>query len=322
MDYSALIQKIAAEQLHLNPTLRDVMDRVRVAGLHKVAAQMHNVPEFELKTAAHTLGEQLYLQRKRQVKIASGLRALVSLAEDGALPFDVTASNARNLGAVKVANMFRLGPGGIKNLVPEAGQAAAQQASHAMPKTLGPSVAQSAQHNGLFGNVKSLGDDLDLGQTLDKLRNEQMSMGLRPSAPAKPPGAAATPPPAPTAAPKPSQFAEPHPELKALSEEVSSDMRAGLSGPQDVAKGPYGTADEPMWRAIYDETKAREAMLSANGRQMQGMHPSAQAQAHAPTVAQPSMAGSNPTVAPPRRQTPPATPPSGPGATVRLPRGQ
>jgi hypothetical protein len=58
-----------------SPIVSDVVSRVRQAGLHKVAAHMHAVPEFTLKTAAQILGTKLVEQNARYSKIAQGLAA-------------------------------------------------------------------------------------------------------------------------------------------------------------------------------------------------------------------------------------------------------
>ncbi len=86
MNYETLMTKIASEQIHLGPSLRDVMQRVRETGLHKVAAQMHGVPELDIKTAASILGNRLLLAHLRQTKIAAGLRAYDALVEAGDVP--------------------------------------------------------------------------------------------------------------------------------------------------------------------------------------------------------------------------------------------
>lgn len=83
MTYDVLMAKLASQDFKLNPNLQDVMQRVREVGLHKVAAQMHNVPEFNIRVAVENLGMQLCLGELRREKIASGLQAYNALVEVG-----------------------------------------------------------------------------------------------------------------------------------------------------------------------------------------------------------------------------------------------
>lgn len=86
MSYENLMAKLASNEITFGPQLRDVMQRVRETGLHKVAAQMHGVPTFDIKTAASVLGFQLLQTHLKHVKIAAGLRAYDALVEVGEVP--------------------------------------------------------------------------------------------------------------------------------------------------------------------------------------------------------------------------------------------
>lgn len=86
MDYENLMAKLASQQLQLPPAMQDVMQRVREVGLHKVAAQMHGMPEFGVRQAAELIGSSLVRAHLRQTKIAAGLRAYDALVEVGELP--------------------------------------------------------------------------------------------------------------------------------------------------------------------------------------------------------------------------------------------
>lgn len=89
MDYDKLMQ---------SAPLRDVVQRVREVGLHKVAADLHGVPEFNIKTAVAVLGQRLLLNQARYEKIASGIRALNALDEGG----DVKLAEFKPLKELKV----------------------------------------------------------------------------------------------------------------------------------------------------------------------------------------------------------------------------
>jgi len=58
-----------------SPAISNIINRARQAGLHKIAAQMHNTPEFTLKTAVQVLGTRLAEHNARHAKIAQGLAA-------------------------------------------------------------------------------------------------------------------------------------------------------------------------------------------------------------------------------------------------------
>jgi len=86
MSYDNIMAKLASDQINVSPAMRDIMQRVRQAGLHKVAAQINGVPEFTLRTAASELGFQLLKSHLKHTKIAAGLRAYDALVEVGEVP--------------------------------------------------------------------------------------------------------------------------------------------------------------------------------------------------------------------------------------------
>jgi len=91
MNTDQLLQKLGSTQLNLSPSINDLMLRVRQVGLHKVAAQMHGVPEFTFKAAAQILGTQLMHHHLKFSKIASGIRALQALDQSGEITLEKTA---------------------------------------------------------------------------------------------------------------------------------------------------------------------------------------------------------------------------------------
>ena len=91
MNYEHLLEKLASTQLNVSPAVADLMQRIRETGLHKVAAHMHNVPEFTFKTATQILGTQLIHQHLKFSKIASGIRALQALDQSGEITLEKTA---------------------------------------------------------------------------------------------------------------------------------------------------------------------------------------------------------------------------------------
>ena len=70
MDYDKLAE---------SAVIQDVLQRVRQAGLHKVAAAMHNVDNFNVRVATEILGQRLVMNHARFSKTAAGLRALADL---------------------------------------------------------------------------------------------------------------------------------------------------------------------------------------------------------------------------------------------------
>jgi len=75
MLYDALMHKLGSSELTFSPQMQDVMQRVREAGLHKVAAPLYDLPGVTLKTAVHSLGISLLQQHYKYQKIASGLES-------------------------------------------------------------------------------------------------------------------------------------------------------------------------------------------------------------------------------------------------------
>lgn len=69
----------ALQKVALNPAIRDVMQRVREAGLHKVARHLYNVEEVNLKTSLEKLGHDLFYNHLRHQKIRKGLEAYAKI---------------------------------------------------------------------------------------------------------------------------------------------------------------------------------------------------------------------------------------------------
>ncbi len=64
------------EKVAHNPVIQDVLQRVREAGLHKVASQMYNLEQIDLKSVITKLGQDLVYHQLKHKKIAEGLRDL------------------------------------------------------------------------------------------------------------------------------------------------------------------------------------------------------------------------------------------------------
>lgn len=91
MDHEQLLEKLGSTQLNMSPAVRDVMQRVREVGLHKVAAHLHGVPEFNIQVAAQVLGTKLASHHLRFSKVAAGIRALHALDQAGEITLEKTA---------------------------------------------------------------------------------------------------------------------------------------------------------------------------------------------------------------------------------------
>jgi len=76
MSYDQIMHKLSSAELTLSPQMQDVMQRVRLAGLHKTASVLYGVPEINIKTAVQHLGTSLIRRELKYQKIASGLESL------------------------------------------------------------------------------------------------------------------------------------------------------------------------------------------------------------------------------------------------------
>jgi len=65
-----ILQKLAH-----HPVLRDTVLRVRQVGLHKVAAQLHDMREVTLQSAVQKIGTDLYKSHLKHKQIEKGLDA-------------------------------------------------------------------------------------------------------------------------------------------------------------------------------------------------------------------------------------------------------
>lgn len=98
----------------MSPAMRDVMQRVREVGLHKVAAQIHNQPEFTLKVAAQVLGTELMRQHYKFSKVAAGIRALQALDQTGEITLEKTAAPPIPAAAMRAGkNPFAMPKGAV-----------------------------------------------------------------------------------------------------------------------------------------------------------------------------------------------------------------
>lgn len=114
MNHEQLLEKLGNVQLNMSPALTDLMQRVREVGLHKIAARMHNIPEFNIKAAAQLLGTKLVHQHFKYSKIASGIRALQALDQSGEITLEKTAMPPLPAAAMR-------GGGGFSKAMLEAG---------------------------------------------------------------------------------------------------------------------------------------------------------------------------------------------------------
>lgn len=132
-DYENMIMKVANTRMGLSPAMRDVVNRVKSAGLHKVASSFYG-RELSMPIAAGTLGTKLVKHRYNFDKIASGIAALKELEAAG----DVSLR--------KNASMFNLKT--MKKVIPEAAEGAAKKE---MPATVGGKAVKD--HGDIFANV-------------------------------------------------------------------------------------------------------------------------------------------------------------------------
>lgn len=59
-----------------NPVIQDVLQRIREAGLHKVASHMYGLEQVDLRSVVTKLGQDLMYHQLKHRKIAEGLRDL------------------------------------------------------------------------------------------------------------------------------------------------------------------------------------------------------------------------------------------------------
>lgn len=97
MSYDDIFEKLSNQQLNFNPSLKDVMQRVREVGLHKVAAQIHGTKEFGFKEAAQALGTRLVEHHLKYAKVNEGIKALNRLAENGDVDLSKSAGMMSNV---------------------------------------------------------------------------------------------------------------------------------------------------------------------------------------------------------------------------------
>jgi hypothetical protein len=131
-DYERMLFKVANTRIGLSPALQDVVQRVKKAGLHKVAEQFYG-QEVTLPYAASKLGSQLVQNHRKFSKVASGIAALKELSAAGDIDLE------------KAASMFNLR--NLKQMVPKA--PAAQKAAP-IPTELG---GRAAQHGNIFAGA-------------------------------------------------------------------------------------------------------------------------------------------------------------------------
>jgi len=93
MNYDALMQKLATADLPINRRLVHVMDKVKIAGLHRATAAMYGLPILDVKTASQTLGQQMLSTHYKFKKIAAGLGAMAPRKQASMLPMP-SATNA------------------------------------------------------------------------------------------------------------------------------------------------------------------------------------------------------------------------------------
>lgn len=118
MNYDAILHKLGSEELTLSPQMQSVMQRVRTAGLHKVAASLYEVPDVTLKVAVAHLGTSLVHHKMRHQKIASGLESLAYLnGEKTAGPISDLLGKAKTIfGTARPAQMASQGAGLSKGI--------------------------------------------------------------------------------------------------------------------------------------------------------------------------------------------------------------
>ena len=92
MNYDELMQKLAHADLPVNNHLRRIMDKVRVAGLHKAAASMHGMPVLNMKTATQSLGQQMLATHFKFKKVAAGLNAMAPRKQASVNPMPTAMS--------------------------------------------------------------------------------------------------------------------------------------------------------------------------------------------------------------------------------------
>lgn len=110
--------------LKLNPLLKDVVNRTRQVGLHKVAAQMQGHP-ITLQHVVHKLGQDLITHTRKYAAIQGGLADLDALHSKGIVPLEKSAFMA---GLARGAGtMLSRGWQGIGNMGARAGTAVAQR---------------------------------------------------------------------------------------------------------------------------------------------------------------------------------------------------
>ena len=81
MDIDALLNKIASSDVVLNPSVLDVVRRVRSVGLHKTAEALTG-RETSMKTAVAVLGAKMQFRRSKYNKIAAAIAALENADSD------------------------------------------------------------------------------------------------------------------------------------------------------------------------------------------------------------------------------------------------
>lgn len=117
MNYEALLNKFASEELTLNPALQNVMHRVQAQGLHK-AASVYGLDTVDLRSVITKIGTDMYREQLKHASITSGLCALNALVDSGDLKLASVASRlvggaddaARMLGDDAAAAAGRFNP--------------------------------------------------------------------------------------------------------------------------------------------------------------------------------------------------------------------
>lgn len=161
--------------MNVNPAMRDVIARVKSAGLHEAIRRENKLERFSIKEAAQMLGEQLLKNEAKYAAVRSGLRSLEAVRSE--LGPTKTASTERCLMSelLKSASMFDLRT--LKNMMPEAGPAAG--AAQSMPELA--TAARGAEHAGLFSQMDDAaaagGKGFDPKKTI---RGEQVPQELPP----------------------------------------------------------------------------------------------------------------------------------------------
>ena len=101
MNYDALMQKLATADLPINRRLMQVMDKVKVAGLHRAAAGLYGVPVLNIKAASQLLGQSMLSTHLKFKKIATGLDAMSPRKRASVNPMPIAANpNARRTQAL------------------------------------------------------------------------------------------------------------------------------------------------------------------------------------------------------------------------------